>query len=323
MAQHFLVSAKSRTLSVRDVRAMGEEKAYETFCKLRWSASDGEPSCPRCGSLRAYKVTRGRRLKCGDCKHQYSATSGTIFASRKMSYVDLLTGLCLFANAVKGVSSLQFARDMGCNAKTAFVMLHKLRESVASETKNIMLSGEIEIDGAFFGGSIRPANLKEDRIDRRLGHHQTGKRRVVIALRQRKGRTVPFVSTSEAHGVLIADRAVKPGSTMIADEARHWDALHAKFATQRINHTEAYSLDGIHTNFVESYFSRLRRMVQGQHHFVSARHLAQYASEAAWKEDHRRLDNGALAHRALGLALAHTPSKFFAGYWHRKASHVA
>ena len=320
MSQHFLISAKSRTLSVKDVRAMGEEKAYETFCKLRWATNDGAPNCPRCGSLKAYNVTRGRRFKCGDCKHQYSATSGTIFSSRKMAYTDLLMGICLFVNAVKGVSSLQFARDMGCHAKTAFVMLHKLREAVAAETKNEKLFGEIEIDGAYFGGHIRPANLKENRIDRRLWVHQTNKRRVVVALRQRGGRTMPFVSTSESHGVLIATSTVKPGSTMIADEAAHWNALHASYKTDRINHSEAYSLDGVHTNFVESYFSRLRRMVQGQHHFVSARHLGQYASEAAWKEDHRRIDNGALAYRALGLALAHSPSKFFAGYWHRHAA---
>lgn len=317
MAQHFLVSAKSRTLSIKEVRAMGEEKAFQTFCKLRWAENDGAPVCPRCGSVEYYNVTRGRRFKCKACRHQFSATSGTIFASRKMTFTDLLTGLCLFANAVKGVSSLQFARDMGCNAKTGFVMLHKLREAVGSETKNIELSGEIEIDGAYFGGHIRPANLKEDRIDRRAASNQTGQRRVVVALRQRKGRTVPFVSSSESHGVYIAGRTVKPGSTMIADEAPHWDALHAKFDTKRINHSVAYSLDGIHTNFVESYFSRLRRMVQGQHHFVSARHLHQYANEAAWKEDHRRLDNGSLAYRALGLALNHQPSRYFTGYWHR------
>jgi hypothetical protein len=197
-------------------------------------------------------------------------------ARRKLDAHDRLqhgddTGLCLFANAVKGVSSLQFARDMGCNAKTAFVMLHKIRESVAAETKNEKLCGEIEIDGAFFGGHIRPANLKANRIDRRFGLYQTGQRRVVVALRQRQGRTLPFVSTSEAHGVLIASRAVKAGSTMIADEAAHWDALHANYETKRINHTEAYSLNGVHTNFVESYFSRLRRMVQGSRSCSSCR----------------------------------------------------
>lgn len=70
---------------------------------------------------------------------------------------------------------------------------------------------------------------------------------------------------------------------------------------------------------VESYFSRLRRMVQGQHHGVSPRYLAQYANHAAWLEDHRRLDNGALAGRTLGLALAHPVSRQWKGYWQRTA----
>ena len=70
---------------------------------------------------------------------------------------------------------------------------------------------------------------------------------------------------------------------------------------------------------VESYFSRLRRMVRGQHHHVSPRYLARYASEAAWKEDHRRRDNGWLFKRTLGLALAHPVSRDWAGYWQRAA----
>jgi transposase-like protein len=317
MSQHFLLSAASRTLSLRAIYAAGEEKNYATFCELRWEKTGGQPHCPKCGSLDHYKISTRRRFKCADCYTQYSATSGTLFASRKLSFTDLLAGMCLFANAVKGVSALQFARDMGINSKSAFVWLHKIREAVAAETANTKLFGEIEIDGAHVGGSIRPANLAVNRIDRRLARHQTGKRRVVVALRQRGGRTLPFVATSEAHGVLIAKRVVDKASKLFADEASHWDALHASFETARINHSIAYSLDGVHTNFVESYFSRLRRMVDGQHHHVSPRHLHRYASEAAWKEDHRELSNGALAHRALGLALNHSRSQFFAGYWHR------
>jgi len=317
MSQHFLVSARSRTLSLKDIYAAGEEKNYETFCNLRWEATGGEPTCPRCGSLDHYKITTRRRFKCAACGHQYSVTSATIFSNRKLSYTDLLAGLCLFANAVKGVSSLQFARDMGINAKSAFVMLHKIREAVAAETKNAKLIGEIEIDGMYQGGSVRPANLAENRVDRRLAANQSGKRRVVVALRQRGGRTLPFVATSESHGVMIAAKVIEKNSKVVADEAPHWDALHASFDTSRINHSVAYSLNGIHTNFVESYFSRLRRMIEGQHHHVSVRHLHQYANEAAWKEDHRELHNGALAHRALGLALSHSRSRYFSGYWHR------
>ncbi len=68
------------------------------------------------------------------------------------------------------------------------------------------------------------------------------------------------------------------GAAIHADEAIHWDVLHDTFPVSRINHSEAYCKDGACTNQAESYFSRLRRMVQGQHHFVSPRHLHQYAA---------------------------------------------
>lgn len=76
------------------------------------------------------------------------------------------------------------------------------------------------------------------------------------------------------------------------------DALHAHFEIKRINHSLAYSLDGACTNQAESFLARLRRMIDGQHHDVSPQYLYQYANHAGWLEDHRRLDNGALATRA-------------------------
>ena len=72
MTQHFLISAKSRTLSVKDVRAMGEARAYETFCKLRWPDNDGEPICPRCGCIASYAYKTRALFKCKACEHQFS-----------------------------------------------------------------------------------------------------------------------------------------------------------------------------------------------------------------------------------------------------------
>ncbi len=123
---------------------------------------------------------------------------------------------------------------------------------------------------------MRPANLKADRVDRRLAQNQNGKRRVVIVARQRKGRTMTTVTKSEADGVAFVAKVVAPGSVVQADEAGHWDALHAKYQTFRINHAQAYSLDGACTNMAESFLARLRRMVDGQHHHVSPQHLPAY-----------------------------------------------
>jgi transposase-like protein len=127
MAQHFLLTAKARTLSLKSIYAAGEEKAYETFCKLRWPSTEGAPVCPHCGGLEAYSVTTRRRFKCKACGKQFSVTSGTIFASRKMSFVDLLAAICIIVNGAKGISALQLARDLDCQHKTAFVLSHCAR----------------------------------------------------------------------------------------------------------------------------------------------------------------------------------------------------
>lgn len=318
MAQHFLLSAAARTLSLKEIYKGGEEAAYETFKHIRWT--DGEAVCPQCGCCDTYEITTRRKFKCKACYRQFSVTSGTIFASRKMSFCDLLAAICIFVNAVKGLSALQFSRDLDVQYKTAFVLAHKLREALAAETAGHTLEGEVEIDGAYFGGHIRPANFAEDRIDRRLAKHQTGTRRVVVALRQRKGRTLTFVRKTEAEGVQIASEVVsRMAKVVYADEGSHWDHLHNAWTVGRINHSEAYSADGANTNQVESFFSRLRRMVAGQHHGVSPKYLHQYSAHAAWLEDHRRRSNGENANAVVANTMAHPVSRNWAGYWQRAA----
>lgn len=314
---HFMLLAKARTMSLRDVFTAGEEAAFQTFCEMRWPETEGKPVCPKCGHDHSYEIKTRRKFKCKACHHQFSPTSGTIFASRKMAYVDLLAAILIVVNGAKGLSALQLARDIDCQHKTAWVLSHKLREAMASEMADEMVSGTVEVDGAYFGGHVRPANHKKNRVDRRLAENQTGKRRVVVIARERQGRTATTVTKSEADGVAFVKAVVANGSVVHADEATHWDALHVKFQTFRINHSEAYSKDGACTNQAESFLARLRRMIGGQHHHVSPQYLYQYASHAAWIEDHRGLDNGALCHRALGLAMAHPVSRVWKGYWQR------
>mgnify|MGYP002700185885 CR=1 FL=1 len=318
MAQHFLLSSAARSLSLKEIYKAGEQVAYETFCNIRWASTGGEAVCPKCGCCETYNITTRRKFKCKGCHHQFSVTSGTIFASRKLDFVDLLAAICLFVTNSKGMSAVQFSRTLSVQYKTAWVMAHKLREAFGSETDNTELDGEVEIDGAYFGGHIKPANEKTNRIDRRKAENQTGLRRVVIALRERHGRTLPFVGKSEAEGVKIAHAVVEHGSMMFADEASHWDLLDTTFECGRINHSKRYSeMNGKHTNWVESYFSRLRRMVSGQHHFVSPKYLHQYATHAAWLEDHRMDCAKVLVERVLQNGLFSPVSREFKGYWQK------
>ena len=109
MAQHFLLSAAARTLSLKAVFSMGEDNAYALFRTLRWPETEGEAICPRCGCLDTYDITSRRRFKCSACYHQFSVTSGTIFAARKMSFTDLLAAVVIFVNGAKGVAALQLS----------------------------------------------------------------------------------------------------------------------------------------------------------------------------------------------------------------------
>ena len=213
---------------------------------------------------------------------------------------------------------MQLSRDLDVQHKTAFVLAHKLREALATETAEVRLSNAVEVDGAYFGGYVRPANLKADRVDRRLLQNRTDKRRVVVALRERSGRTLARSFRLESDGVAFARERIVEGSMVAADDLRHWDVLASSFTMERIDHSEAYSLDGVHTNFAESYFARLRRMIRGQHHRVEGNNLDAYAAHAGWLEDHRR-SNGELADRLMRSVLGAPVSGTWSGYWQRAA----
>ena len=317
--QHFLLSAQARTLSLKSVFRMGEDAAYEAFRRMRWPETDGEAVCPKCGCVETYNITTRRRFKCVACHAHFSVTSGTIFASRKLSYTDLLAAIVIFVNGAKGVSALQVSRDLDVQYKTAFVLSHKLREAMALELRERELNGVVEIDGGYFGGYVKPENEKADRRDRRLRMNQTGKRQCVVIKRERGGKSLPFVVANEGDAVPYVRDHVGTLATIHADEGTGWDALHAAWDTKRVNHSVRFMDKGVCTNQAESYFSRLRRMETGTHHHIAGPYLYAYAGEASWREDNRRVDNGAQAAMVTRAALVSPVSRKWAGYWQRAA----
>jgi transposase-like protein len=323
MTQHFLLSSKAKTLRLADVLRMTDGEAETAFRKIRWQTTAGEPVCPACGGLDAYLNPRpngSTRYRCKACVRDFTVTSGTLFASHKKPLRDYLAAIAIFCNEVKGKSALALSRDLGLAYKSAFVLLHKLREAMAEELKGRVIGDdhpEASVDGGYFGGYIKPANHRENRIDRRKWVNQNGKRKVVVVIREHGGETLPGVFASEGAAVnWIKSRVVK-GTTLHADEAGSWNDLHSRFEMRRINHQEAYSFDGACTNWAESYFARLRRGEAGHHHHIAGAYLLRYAQEAAWREDNRRVTNGQQVSTVAALAMKRGPSVDFSGYWQR------
>jgi transposase-like protein len=325
MAQHFLLSRQAKTLTLAQVVRMTDAEAEMMFRQVRWSDTNGDPVCPHCGGLDAYEARRPNgslrfRCKHKECGKDFSITSGTLFHSAKMPLRSYLLAVAIFCNEVKGKSMLALSRDLGMSYKNCFMLAHKLREAMASELKGRVIGGEekaAEVDSAYFGGYVKPANRKEDRIDRRLASNQSGKRKAVIVIRERGGNTLPAVFPSESAALSFIRSRIAKGTVVHADESANWNDLHARYEMKRINHQEAYSADGACTNWAELFFSRLRRAEAGHHHHVAGPYLLRFAQEAAWREDNRRRSNGEQVRVIAGLAMISKPSIDFCGYKQR------
>lgn len=323
MAQHFLLSAKARTLSIAQIAAMSESKCCEYFRHIRWQSNNGKPICDECGSVKCYTIKSRKQFRCKECFHTFSVPSGTLFHSHKMSFKTMLLAIMLFTNATKGISALQLARDLGVQYKSAWVLAHKLRESLLDYDDSGKLDGVVEMDGVYVNGYIRPRNHKDERIDRRKIYKPN--KRVVISLRQRNSlglgaiRTKSFVLKSENNKDIndIAFNNISPNTQIHADENVAYDDLAFVYDLKRVNHQCEFSgLNGENNNQSESFNARLRRMIYGQVHRMSVLYLSNYANEIAYREDTRRLDNKAIYDDILARCLQNNSvSNEFCGYW--------
>ena len=147
MPQHFLLSSKARTISSREVAQLSDEEAFDLLCELRWGSKE-VVVCPKCSvQHKAYWIGTRKQWRCKHCNHTFSVTSGTIFANRKLSFQTYLYAIVEWVNAVKGISSLQLARNTGINPRTAFVLSHKFRKALLESRDMKPLSGVVDMDG--------------------------------------------------------------------------------------------------------------------------------------------------------------------------------
>jgi transposase-like protein len=330
LRQHFLLSAKARTLSVVEIARMSDDEAYAAFRAVRFAENGGEAYCPHCGCDAVYEYVARRLFKCKACEKQFSLTSGTIFASRKLAIRDILTAIALFVNGANGHAALRMGRDLNVSYKTAFVLLHKLREVMGSLKPTEMLTGQEEIDGVWVGGHIKGPNLKIEQKERRRKKaagepdypaKNEAKRYSIVTMRERRegGRSVSYVFKSENQGVKSVLENVDPAAEVITDAGSHWGQLELRYAkTKQVNHSIGHMIDGVHINGVEGYHSRIRRGERGVYHHIAGRYLQSYADEFAWRDDHRRVSNGQQFQMVLAGAARHPVSREWKGFWQRR-----
>ena len=305
--QSFSISAAARSFNPRDISRLSEDEAYRYFLDIRFKGNDGKAQCPHCGCGACYEYQARRIFKCIKCERQFSATTKTDFSSRKMSFRQILEMIVEFALPAKGVSAIEASKNLGISYRTAFYRLHGLRRGMQRSQEGTVFDTPVDIDGAEFGGYIKPKNLKEHRKDRRRIPYRSKNKQVVCVVRERRrgGRSRVVVGKTEHIAAKLLPKFIKPGTRIYADMGRGFNFLSGKHPMRRIKHlVEYWRKPNVHTNNAECFFSMLRRAERGTYHHIAGPYLAGYAAEMAWRQDRRRMGTKAVFEDLCAAAMA-------------------
>jgi len=270
------------TISTFELFAMfpDEATARDYLERRRWP--DG-PRCPVCGLGERVTDRRAGFYRCNQCKEDFTVRTGTIFERSHVPLHKWIYAMYMLVTARKGVSSLQLSKQIGITQKSAWFVLHRLREACGDELTK--LQGIVEIDETYVGGI--EAN-KHEHKKLKAGRGTVGKT-PVLGMRERGigGKTIAMALTStDAQTIQDAIvQRVEVGSMLHTDEAAVYHAMGGLFFDhESVNHSEGeYVRDGATTNSIESVFAVLKRGLIGVYHHASEKHIGRYVDEFAFR----------------------------------------
>lgn len=260
---------------------------------LRYLAAKRWPNgveCPYCGTNEPMFLKSRRIWKCRatKCRKQFSVKVGTVLNESPIGLDKWMTTMWMVCNCRNGVSSCEIARDLGVSQKTAWFMLHRIREAMQDKTAT-KLAGEVEVDESFIGGKSR--NMHRAKRERVITGTGGKDKAIALGMVERGGNVRTFaVPTRRKHELHSRIREnVTAGSALFSDELKSYNGLAADYKHEVINHAVEYARGNVHTNTMENFWSLVKRQLHGTYVSVEPFHLFRYLDEQSFRYNGRKL----------------------------------
>lgn len=263
----------------------------EYLVEMRWP--DGV-ECPTCGSKNVKFSEKHNRWQCGShhAKRQFTLKTGTIFEDSPLGLDKWLMAMWMLVNCKNGISSHEVAKDLGVTQKSAWFMLHRLREVLAPQEGPKMGGadgGPVEVDETFYGPNTKRMHAKK-LAKRKLGEkYKLGVPVMGMLdreLRQVRAKVVPNVKRETLQNEIL--NQIEHKATIYTDGWASYDNLKAKeFVHETVNHVTEYVRGNVHTQGIENFWSLLKRSLRGTYVAVEPFHLDAYVTEQVFRFNNR------------------------------------
>jgi transposase-like protein len=268
--------------------------AHDFFTQMRWPNG---VACPRmdCGSAAVTYLAKYRRWNCNECHRQFTAKVGTIFEDSPIGLDKWLPAFWLIASNRNGISSHELGRALRVTQKTAWFMLHRIREAMQADDAFEPLRGTVEVDETYVGGRWKNKSLRVRKALGREGQARDAKT-AVFGMVERKGRVRAWVVPDTQHKTLLPKlrASIDQDATVYTDAASIYTHINEYFLRHAsVNHSiEEYVRGNVHTNNIECFWSVLKRTIGGTYIHVNPRHLDRYLAEQVFRFDERENADG-------------------------------
>jgi transposase-like protein len=246
--------------------------------------------CPACKASERVTTRKGGYYRCNACQVDFTIRTGTIFERSHVPLHKWLYAMYLLVTARKGISSLQLAKEIGITQKSAWFVLHRIREACGGP-KLTKLKGIVELDECFIGGKERN---KHEHKKLKAGRGAVGKT-AVLGMRERDGRTVLAPMDERTMQAVTAQihNNIELGTQLYTDDGIVFSDLDGLFFKhESVNHSAGeYSRGVATTNSIESVWAVLKRGVYGTFHHISPKHVGRYTDEFAWRLNEGNVKN--------------------------------